>query len=299
MFKKNTLLLLIVVIATLTGCVPDKFKFEKEFGQSGSNRGQFLSPSDLDINSKGHLVVADSGNTRIQVISTDGNSIMAAGESGREGYKLQSITGIGVNPLTDDILVCDQRGNKVVRFTPDGQPNLRITAKMKYPMDAAIDRHGTSYVIMSKTAEIFKYDPNGGFIETIGGSGKAAMVFPTSIMLHKDHIFVTDFGGRRILKLSMSGQFVAEYKTKGEYEDIKGPSGMHIDNQGNMYVLDLGEVPVVILSPDGQLISKIGDFGNQSGRFLFPTGVVAKSADEIYVLDNSRNTILNFVKKPE
>lgn len=299
MFKKNTILLMIVVITTFTGCVPDKFKFEKEFGQSGSDRGQFLSPSDLAINSKGHLVVADSGNTRIQVISTDGNSIMAAGESGREGYKLQSITGIGVNPLTDEILVCDQRGNKVVRFSPDGQPNLRITAKMKYPMDVAIDRQGFSYVIMSKTPEVFKYDPNGSFVETIGGSGKAAMVFPTSIMLHKDHIFVTDFGGRRILKLSMSGQFIAEYKSKGEFEEVKGPSGMHIDNLGNLYLLDLGEVPVVILSPDGQLISKIGDFGNQKGRFLFPTGVVAKSADEIYVLDNSRNTILNFVKKPE
>lgn len=299
MLKKNAIVLLIVVVAMTTGCVPNKFQFEKEFGKSGSNRGEFLSPTDLDMTSKGDLVVADSGNTRIQVISTDGSSVMAAGESGREGYKLQSITGIGVNPLTNDILVCDQRGNKVIRFAPDGQPNLRITAKMKYPMDVAIDRNGNSYVIMSKVSEVFKYDANGSFLETIGGSGKAALVFPTSIMLHSDHIFITDFGGKRVVKLNMKGQFVSEYKSKGEYEEVKGPSGMHVDKSGNIYLLDLGEVPVVILSPDGQLISKIGDFGNQSGRFLFPTGVIAKSPEEIYVLDNSRNTILNFVKKPE
>lgn len=297
---KKIFILLLTLAATLTiGCVPNKFQFEKEFGKSGSNRGEFLSATDLDITTDGNLVIADSGNTRIQVLTTDGNSIMAAGESGREGYKLQSITGIGVNPLTNDILVCDQRGNKIVRFTPEGEPNLRIIAKMKYPMDVAIDRHGNSYVIMSKVPDIYKYDANGSFIGTIGGSGKAALVFPTSILLSQDHIFITDFGGRRVIKLTMDGKFASEYKAKGEYEEIKGPSSLHVDNKGNLYVLDLGEVPVVILAPDGQLISKIGDFGNQPGRFLFPTGVVAKSPEEIYVLDNSRNTILHFKMKPE
>jgi DNA-binding beta-propeller fold protein YncE len=253
----------------------------------------------MDINSKGDLVIADTGNTRIQVLTTDGNSVMAAGESGREGYKLQSITGIGVNPITDDVLVCDQRGNKIVRFDPDGNPNLRIVDKMKFPMDVCLDRRGDSYVIMSKQSEIYKYDANGKYLTTIGGSGKAAMLFPTSIILNNNHLFVTDFGGKRVVKLNLEGSFVAEYKTKGEYEEIKGPSGMHIDKDGNLYILDLGEVPVVILAPDGTLISKVGDFGNHTGQFLYPTGVIAKSPEEIYVLDNSRNTILNFVKKPE
>jgi DNA-binding beta-propeller fold protein YncE len=299
MLKKKVVLSMILAATLISGCVPNKFQFEKEFGSSGANRGEFLSATDLDMTSEGNLVIADSGNTRVQVISTDGSPIMAAGESGREGYKLQSITGIGVNPLTNDIMVCDQRGNKIVRFSPQGDPNLRITAKMKYPMDVAVDRQGYNYVIMSKIPEIYKYDANGGFVSTIGGSGKGVLVFPTSILLHSDHIYVTDFGGKRIVKLDMNGQFVSEYKSKGEYEEIKGPSSMHIDKSGNLYILDLGEVPVVILSPEGQLISKIGDFGNQSGRFLFPTGVIAKSPEEIYVLDNSRNTILNFVKKPE
>lgn len=299
MLKKKVVLSLILAVTLASGCVPNKFQFDKEFGKSGSNRGEFLSATDLDLTSEGHLVIADSGNTRIQVLSTDGNSIMAAGESGREGYKLQSITGIGVNPLTNDIMVCDQRGNKIVRFTAAGQPNMRIVSKMKYPMDVAIDRNGNNFVIMSKVSEVYKYDANGAFISTIGGSGKAALVFPTSILLHNDSIYISDFGGKRIVKLDMEGKFLTEYKSKGEYEEIKGPSSMHVDKHGNLYILDLGEVPVVILAPDGQLISKIGDFGNQQGRFLFPTGVIAKSPEEIYVLDNSRNSILNFVKKPE
>ncbi len=299
MLKKRIILILIVLVSISTGCVPSKFQFDKEFGKSGANRREFLSATDMDINSKGDLVIADAGNTRIQVVTITGDSVMAAGEAGRDGYKLQSITGIGVNPLTDDILVCDQRGNKIVRFDPTGEPNLRIVDKMKFPMDVCIDRKGNSYVIMSKQSEVYKYDANGKYLTTVGGSGKAAMLFPTSILLHDDHFFITDFGGRRIVKLNIDGNFVAEYREKGEYESIKGPSGMHVDKNGNLYILDLGEVPVVILSPDGQLISKVGDFGNQKGQFLYPTGVIAKSPEEIYILDNSRNTILNFVKKPE
>lgn len=299
MRKNKNVLLLLIALTLTTGCVPNKFQFDKEFGKSGSNRGEFLSATDLDVTKDGNIIVADAGNTRYQILTPDGNSVLSAGESGREGYKLQSITGIGANYLTGDVWVCDQRGNKVVRFDADGTPNLKVTNKMKYPMDVAIDRNGNAYVIMSKIPEIYKYDSNGNYLATIGGSGKAALVFPTSILLNEGHIFISDFGGKRVVKLNLDGDFVADYKDKGEYEEMKGPSGMHIDKEGNLYILDLGEVPVVVLTPDGKLISKIGDFGNQAGNFLYPTGVIAKSPDEIYVLDNSRNTILNFKKKAE
>ncbi|NCB38871.1 MAG: hypothetical protein EOM80_08885 [Erysipelotrichia bacterium] len=289
----------ILTLALATGCVPNKFQFEKEFGTSGARRGEFLSATDLDVTKNGNLVVADAGNTRFQIITKDGDTTVMGGESGREGYKLQGIIGIGVNHLTDDIWVCDQRGNKIVRFDSNGEPNLKVTSKMRYPMDVAIDRAGNAYVIMAKVPEIFKYDSNGNYIGTIGGSGKSALVFPTSILINSDHLYITDFGSKRVVKLTMEGNFVSEYKDKGEYEEMKGPSGMHVDKNGNLYILDLGEVPVVILSPDGKMISKIGEFGNQQGSFLYPTGVIALSPEEIYVLDNSRNTILNFIKKAE
>ncbi|MDN5278352.1 MAG: hypothetical protein PWR01_2317 [Clostridiales bacterium] len=298
-FKKKLLLALVLATALTTGCVPNKFQFEEEIGSSGSGRGQFLSATDLDINKDGDLVICDNGNTRFQVVTPEGTVKLTAGEYGREGYKIHGMGGLGVNHLTNDIWVCDQRGNKMVRFDPTGTPNLKVTTKMKYPLDVAIDRSGSAYVIMSKKPEIYKYAPDGTFLTTLGGTGKAALIFPTSILIHDNNIYISDFGGKRIVKLDTKGNFLAEFKDKGEYEEMKGPSGLHIDNEGNIYVLDLGEVPVVLLSPEGKMISKIGDFGNEKGRFIYPTGVIAKSEEEIFVLDNSRNTILRFKKKPE
>lgn len=299
MLKRKLLFVLVLSAALATGCVPVKFQFDQEFGESGSSRGQFLSATNLDLTKDGNLVVGDNGNSRYQIIRPDGTVKLTAGEAGRDGYKLLGMGGIGVNHLTGDVWVCDQRGNKLVRFDPTGDPNLKVTAQVKYPMDVAIDRDGSAFVIMAKNPKIHKYSPEGNYVEAIGGTGKTALIFPTSIIINSGHIFISDFGGRRVLKLDMKGNLVKEYKEKGEYEEMKGPSSVHIDDQGNLFVLDLGEVPVVQLSPEGQLISKIGEFGNDSGKFIYPVGVIAKSKDEIFILDNSRNKILKFKQKPE
>jgi len=158
---------------------------------------------------------------------------------------------------------------------------------------------GNAYVLMTKEPRIYKYGPQGRFIKTLGGSGKSAFIFATSIVCTRTNIFVADYGGKRVVKLNFKGKFVAEFKKKGEYEDMKGPSRIFVDGNDNIYLLDLGEVPVVLLNSRGDLISKIGEFGNEKGKFLYPSGIVAKSEKEILVLDNSRNCILKFEKKPE
>lgn len=297
--KKQALIsLTLALLVFTTGCVPNNFTFEKEFGKSGSGSAEFLNPTDLDIDKEGNLVVADAGNTRFQVISTSGKTITTGGEFGVGKTKLQSISGIGVDKSTNYVLVCDQKGNKIVKYDlTDGSYLDTISKNMKYPMDVAVDSHSNIYAIMSRKSEIYKFSDFGQPLGKIGGQGKAALVFPTSILIYNDVIYITDFGGKRIVKLNLDGTFIEEIKTKGEYEEMKGPSGLHIDDAGNLYVLDLGEVPVVILSPDGKLISQVGTFGNHEGNFLYPTGVIAKSRDDVYVLDNTRNTVLNFVRK--
>jgi len=299
--KKLFIWVVILITITITGCVPDKFQFEKEICESGSGGGQLLGGTDMDLTKEGFLVIADAGNKRFQIISPEGTSIMTGGDSSsvRENYKLGSLTGIGVDKVTNDIWVCDQRENKIVRFDSYGKPNLRITKNVRRPMDVAIGKDGAAYVIMSKKSSIFKYDKNGKFLEAIGGTGKGTMIYPTTINISNDFIYITDYAGKRILKLDINGEFVAEFCSKGEQEALMGPSCLHTDAEGNLYVLDLGEIPIVILSPDGELVSKIGEFGETKGQFLYPTGILAKTNEDIYVLDNTKNTILNFKKKPE
>lgn len=295
---RNILLPACFVLVFLTGCVPEHFMFDREIGKAGSARGEFLSASDLALTRNGNVVIADAGNNRIQIISPeDGSTILAAGEYGTTGFKIQGMAGLGVHPVTDDIWVCDQRGNKLVKFSPKGETLLRIAEHVKYPIDVAIDRKGTLYVLMSKEPKIYKFDQVGKFLGTIGGTGKTALIFGTSIQLYEEDLYIADYGGKRVVKLSTTGEFIEEFTQKGEYEEMRGPSSIFVDSARNMYLLDLGEVPVVMLSGAGELISKVGTFGSENGQFLYPRGIVARSDSEILVLDNSRNVILSFKKK--
>jgi len=289
-----------LAMAFFTGCVPEKFQFTSEFGKPGSGRGEFLSATDMGMTPSGDLVISDSGNNRVQVVSADdGTAKLALGEYGTTGFKLSGMAGCGVNPLTGDIWVCDLRGNKLVKFNKAGVPQLKVIDKMKYPVDVTVDRQGNIYVLMSKQAAISKYDGFGNFIEMIGGTGKTALVFATSIMIKDDTMYVADYGGKRVLKMTLKGDLIREFNKKGDYEDMKGPSSLFVDDSGNLLILDLGDVPIVMLSPDGQLISKIGTFGNEKGQFLYPRGIVSKSTGEIIVLDNSRNCVLTFKKSAQ
>jgi len=293
---------LVLFALLVPGCVPEKYQLEAEFGKSGSGKGEFLSATDLSLTDDGDLLICDSGNSRFQILSSsDGSFKGMGGEYGTTGFKVQGLSGCGVNPSNGDIWVCDLRGNKVVKYSKDGNPTLKIVdkARMKFPLDVAVDRKGDAYVLMSKQPKIFKFDGfSGEFIGTIGGTGKAALLYATSILIKDEQIFVTDYGGRRVLTLSINGEFVSEINKKGEYEDMRGPSGLFVDRDGNKMILDLGEVPVVLLDKEGEVISRIGNFGSGRGQFLYPRGIVAKASGEIMVLDNSRNVILVFKKKP-
>ena len=296
--NKFTFTTFMVVLLLVTGCsVPDHFSFDREIGKSGSGRGEFLNGCDLGVTTDGMIVIADAGNNRYQVIDPkDGSVKLKAGEFGTTGFKLASIAGLGVNPLNDQVWVCDVKGNKIVRFDKTGDPMLKVTEKMRNPVDVAVDRKGNIYVIMVRVPQVNKFDSWGKHVASLGGTGKTALVHPTCIVYHDEHLYVADYGGRRIIKMTLAGEFVQEYTSKGEFEEMKGPSCLHIDKSNNLYVLDLGEVPIVQLDEKGQLISKIGTFGSERGQFLYPRGIVALNDGQIFVLDNSRNVILSFKK---
>lgn len=285
----------LILVSLVLGCVPETFQFSSEFGKSGSGKGEFLAPTDLALMKNGDLLVADSGNNRVQVLSaTDGMCKMSFGEYGTTGFKLQGISGVAVNALSGEIAVCDLKGHKVVKFDAAGNPILRFTDKVRCPVDVEFDKLGNMYVLMTKQPGIFKFDPRGRYLDTIGGKGKAAFVFATNLLFKNDHFYVTDYGSRRVVKMTPAGEVVKEITQKGEFEPLKGPGGIYVDDQENFFVLDLGEVPVSMINKDGNLISRIGAFGKEPGQFLFPRGIVARDSGEVLILDYTRNVILSF-----
>lgn len=294
--RKILVPVVLCILSFLVGCVPDKFKFESEFGKVGSKPGEFSNAVDMEMTPEEDLIVSDAGNNRFQVITSDGAYKFSGAEYGTTGFKVQSIGGCGVNVLTGEILLCDVKGNKIVKYSKTGQALSKITDKVRGPLDAAFDKSGNIYVIMAKQANISIYNSAGKFLKTIGGTGNTALQFPISIKIRDENVFIADSSARRVVKMKTSGEFVEQYTSKGDVEPMKGPTSVHVDSSGDVYILDVGDVPVVMLGPDGKLISKIGGFGDEPGKFMYPKSIVAKENGEVLILDNNRNLVIKYKK---
>ena len=66
-------------------------KFVKSFGKLGTGKGEFKNPTNICMDGEGHVVVTDSNNSRIQVLTKDGKLVFKFGDSGSE--KLHQPTG--------------------------------------------------------------------------------------------------------------------------------------------------------------------------------------------------------------
>jgi len=63
---------------------------------------------------------------------------------------------------------------------------------------------------------------------------------------------------------------------------------------GNYYVVDKGLGQVIVLSPAGQLVRKIGSPGNKPDQFAAPTGIDVDPQGNVYVTDAIQKRILVF-----
>jgi len=85
----------------------------------GQGPGQFKLPSDVAPDSGGRILVADTGNNRIQVLNSAGQHQFNIGESAianSDGFHFRQPTGIDVGG-DDKIYVADSGNNRVVRIT--------------------------------------------------------------------------------------------------------------------------------------------------------------------------------------
>jgi tripartite motif-containing protein 71 len=80
------------------------YSFVTEWGCVGTAEGQFRGPQAISINSTDNVYVADTGNNRIQVFSSNGTFIREWGQFGTDNGFFNQPRGITV----------DQRGNVYV-----------------------------------------------------------------------------------------------------------------------------------------------------------------------------------------
>ena len=121
----------------------------------------------------------------------------------------------------------------------------------------------------------------------IGGIGvnEGRFVTPRAIDANDDVIVVID-KSRRCQVLNHDGECMNSWElpigTKGF------PTGVSLDDAGNIWVSNTHDQNVLVLTQDGELLRSFGSYGVNDGEFLYPTDI-AFSEDKVFVSEYGGN----------
>jgi DNA-binding beta-propeller fold protein YncE len=214
--------------------------FLRQWGQLGSNPGEFNRPCGIAVSSAGNVYVGeysggDPANQRVQEFDASGNFIkMSSPEIG-----FGNVTGVEVGP-TGNVYVTDLKDR--VRILDSSLNYLRdLAGTFNYPYDVAVRANGDVYVADAGNNRIQMFDSSGTLIRTWGsaGSGNGQFNWPRSIALAPNgDVYVADLSNNRVQVFDALGDYLTQITTFNTGDTFRGPAGVEVSPSGDLYVSD-------------------------------------------------------------
>jgi len=301
-------------LLTLSSAQAQNYKFQSQFGGTGSADGQFMDPRGVAIDPTSHnIVVTDCFNHRVQIFSSSGMFLSQFGGPGSGDGQFMCPTSVAIDPTNGDINVMDVGGALNIRvqvFTSSGMFLSTFGSggtgqgRFSCPGGIAIDPMTHDKVIndfrssgMGAVPHFQTFSPSGVFLSEFVstesgitgfgcafGQGAGVAIDPTShniLFSDSDHDQVRIFssGGTLLNQFGMSGSGNGQF-------DV--PSGSAIDPvSDNVVVADSSNNRVQVLSLTGVFLSQFGGSGSCNGRLNSPIAVAVDPTTENIVVADS------------
>ncbi len=268
------------VVTTLAGAA----------GQPGSADGagtvaRFATPEGVAVDTSGNVYVADTGNETIRKITSAGVVTTLAGSAGESG----SANGTGV------------------------------AARFDSPSGIAVGSGGVVYVADAGNHTIRKITSAGvvttlagsaGLSGSVDGTGAAARFdWPCGVAVDgSGNVYVADLENETIRKITSTGVVTTLAGSAGEPGSADGtgaaarfgsPSGVAVDNSGNVFVADF-DFCLIRTITSGGVVTTIGGSSAAAGsadgvgsvaRFAGPSGIAIDSTGSLHVADRLNHSI--------
>jgi hypothetical protein len=199
-----------------------------------------------------------------------------------------------------------------------------ISAKLSYPSAIFVDVNGNMYIADANNNRIRKVTASTGIITTVAGGGtgglgdgglatSAKLFTPFGVFVDSlDNIFIADKNNFRIRKVEASTGIIntiAGIGTQGFSGDgglainseLNSPSGVSVDNLGNVYIADGGNNRIRKINVSTGIINTIAgtgfaSFGGDGGlanmaTLNFPYCIFLDGSNNIYFSDRNNKRI--------
>ena len=163
------------------------------------------------------------------------------------------------------------------------------------PVGIATDAAGRIYVADSVRRAVFRFDPSGRWLDTIGGGDR--LIRPTGLAFdsERDRLYVVDTLAHRILVLDASGRTVGEIGRRGQADgEFNFPVAVALDRTGRIFVSDSMNFRVQVLEADGRFVRAFGEAGSGAGGFDKAKGIALDADGNIYVVEGLHDVVQVF-----
>ena len=242
---------------------------------------QFSGPHGVAVDLSSNVIVADTYNHRIRIITPGGAVTTLAGST--QGFS-------------------DDTGT---------------SARFRYPHGVAVDSSNNVIVADTYNHCIRKITPSG-LVTTLAGQSSAGVLdaigtnarfeYPQGVAVDSSiDVIVADTGNHRIRKVSsggvvttLAGQSSGRFDAIGTSAMFTSPVGVAVDASGSIVVADRDNYCIRKVTPVGAVTTLAGihsetGLGNDgtvaSAAFFFPSGVAIDSSGSVLVADNGNRRI--------
>lgn len=266
------------------------------WGTEGTGPGEFNRPYDIDVDSNGFVYVGEKH--RVQKFNADGQFLFAFGDSGSGPGQFLAAIGISVAD-NGEIYVCDSSVERIQKFDSGGNFLLEWGSPGSGPgqfdgvLDLVIAADGFIYAADSGNNRIQIFNQQGIYI----GEWEAGYVSGVTPLPNGNLVVVRN---REVAIYKPTGDLVKFFGSPLHCALAPGvqhfqPKAPGVDGQGNIYVGDFSLQRIQKVTPDGMLLSVIGDRGEGLGQFNQVTGVsLSPDGTALYAADFWLNRVTRF-----
>ena len=261
-------------------------------GGRGTDEGQFDSPTGMCVDGNGNILVADTGNSRIEKFSPTGTFLSIIGAKGSGHGQLADPNGIAIDRSGNIYVAEIDSKHRVQKLGPDGTFVAEWAPGLYGPRRIAIGPDDSIYVVDSGRNRIVKFSPDGQVLTTWGseGSGDGQFKGFSSVAVDPttNKVYVADSLNKRIQIFDSTGKFLTKWPVP-EWGQPLGFEDLAIDpEKGRLYASSAHTNIILVFDLQG---NRIGTLTPKPPDKLEGPSALALSNRKLYVLNMAGNRV--------
>ena len=254
-------------------------------GGKGTEDGQFDSPTGVAVDGNGNVLVADSGNGRIEKFSPTGTFVTSI-------KQFEAPNGIAIDHAGNIYVAEIGSKHRVQKLGPDGTFISEWAPGLYGPRRIAIGPDDSIYVVDQGRTRIVKLSPDGQVLTTwgSGGNGDGQFNDHTSVAVDPttNKIYVADPRNRRIQVFDSNGKFLTKWSIP-EWGQPVGFEDLAIDSKtGRLYASSAHMDVILVFDLNG---TRIGSVTPKPPDKLEGPSALALFDRKLYVLNMTGNRV--------